>query len=339
MVHQPVHPYQSTEGWVAYHREVAAAIPDHGVVLYVRSPLIGAAGFRALAEACPNVVGVKYAVPDPIALADLVRVLGDDRLVWSCGLAESWAPYFWLSGARGFPSGLATAAPEQSLALLPALRGGVHTAAMAIWPPLRPFEDIRALRQLAALAVEVGAEVALVRDGLVARVDVPLLDRAGDGVREHRRAGRLGPVVRPVAPVDDLEPAPGLRVLVLLDARGRLLQVGQDRAPARGARRRHVQHHDRGHGEPADRPAPRLGRVLGARHDPGLGARLVVGAVQDAAGALQGAGVDDQVVDRVVAGDPAVPDQVLVPRQERQRHEHAVRPQLVLPAGGVPQRA
>ena len=146
MVHQPVHPYQSVEGWVAYHREVAAAIPDHGVVLYVRSPLVGVAGFRALADACPNVVGVKYAVPDPIALADLIRAFRDDRLVWSCGLAESFAPYFWLSGARGFTSGLATVAPQRSLALLAALRAGDFAGAMAIWQRLRPFEEMRARR-------------------------------------------------------------------------------------------------------------------------------------------------------------------------------------------------
>jgi 4-hydroxy-tetrahydrodipicolinate synthase len=169
MVHQPVHPYQSTEGWVAYHREVAEAIPDHCVILYVRSPLIGAAGFRLLAEACPNVVGVKYAVPDPIALADLIRVLGDDRLVWSCGLAESWAPYFWLSGARGFTSGLATVAPEQSLALLHALRAGDLAGAMAIWARLRSFEEMRA-RRANALNVSVVKE-ALAQLGLC-RADV-----------------------------------------------------------------------------------------------------------------------------------------------------------------------
>ena len=38
MVHQPVHPYQSLDGWVAYHREIAAAVPDLGVVAYVRDP-------------------------------------------------------------------------------------------------------------------------------------------------------------------------------------------------------------------------------------------------------------------------------------------------------------
>ena len=164
MVHQPVHPYQSTEGWVAYHGEVARAIPEYGVVLYVRSPLIGAAGFRALAQECPNVVGVKYAVPDPIALADLVRVLGDERLVWSCGLAEGWAPYFWLSGARGFTSGLATVAPEQSLALLAALKAGDFAQAMAIWRRLRPFEEMRA-RRANALNVSVVKE-ALAQLGL-----------------------------------------------------------------------------------------------------------------------------------------------------------------------------
>ena len=164
MVHQPVHPYQSTEGWVAYHREVAGAIPDHGVVLYVRSPLLGAAAFRALAQACPNVVGVKYAVPDPIALADLIRTLGSERLVWSCGLAESWAPYFWLSGARGFTSGLATVAPQRSLSLLHALRSGDFAAAMAVWQRLRRFEEMRA-RRANALNVSVVKE-ALAQLGL-----------------------------------------------------------------------------------------------------------------------------------------------------------------------------
>jgi 4-hydroxy-tetrahydrodipicolinate synthase len=164
MVHQPVHPYQSAEGWVAYHREVAAAIPDHGVLCYVRNPLLGPDAFLRLAEACPNVVGVKYAVPDPIALADLVRAVGADRLAWSCGLAESFAPHFWLSGARGFTSGLATVAPQQSLALLHRLRSGEFAEAMAVWQRLRPFEDMRA-RRANALNVSVVKE-ALAQLGL-----------------------------------------------------------------------------------------------------------------------------------------------------------------------------
>ncbi len=164
MVHQPVHPYQSTEGWVEYHRQVARAVPDLGVVCYVRSPLLKADAFLRLAEVCPNVVGVKYAVPDPIGLADLVGKVGGDRLVWSCGLAESWAPYFWLSGARGFTSGLATVAPEHSLALLDRLRAGHFGEAVALWRRLRPFEDLRA-RRSSALNVSVVKE-ALAQLGL-----------------------------------------------------------------------------------------------------------------------------------------------------------------------------
>ncbi len=55
-------------------------------------------------------------------------------------------PYLWLSGARGFTSGLATVAPERSLALLSALKAGDFPAAMAIWQRLRPFEEMRARR-------------------------------------------------------------------------------------------------------------------------------------------------------------------------------------------------
>jgi 4-hydroxy-tetrahydrodipicolinate synthase len=168
MVHQPVHPYQSTEGWVEYHRWIADAVPELGVVCYVRSARLTAAALLALADACPNVVGVKYAVPDPLALAELVEAVGP-RWAWSCGLAETWAPYFWLSGARGFTSGLATVAPGQSLQLLAQLHAGDFATATATWRRLRPFEDMRA-RDGSALNVSVVKE-ALAQLGLC-RADV-----------------------------------------------------------------------------------------------------------------------------------------------------------------------
>jgi 4-hydroxy-tetrahydrodipicolinate synthase len=37
MVHQPVHPYLSAAGWVDYHRAVAEAVPELGVVPYIRN--------------------------------------------------------------------------------------------------------------------------------------------------------------------------------------------------------------------------------------------------------------------------------------------------------------
>ena len=167
MVHQPVHPYQSQAGWVDYHRAIAEAVPDLGVVCYVRSSLIGADAFAALADACPNVVGVKYAVPDAPALPGLVDAVGAGRWVWVCGLAETWAPYFWLGGARGFTSGLANVAPAWSLALLSYLRAGDSGRAMAVWRTLKPFEDMRA-RAGSAANVSVVKE-ALAQLGLAGR--------------------------------------------------------------------------------------------------------------------------------------------------------------------------
>jgi len=112
-------------------------------------------------------------VPDPLALADLVDAVGTpsggtagggDGWVWCCGLAETWAPYFWQSGARGFTSGLATVAPRHSLDLLHRLQAGDLPGAMSLWRRLRPFEDLRA-RDGSALNVSVVKE-ALAQLGL-----------------------------------------------------------------------------------------------------------------------------------------------------------------------------
>jgi len=86
--------------------------------------------------ACPNLAGVKYAVPDVIAFADIVADTGyggAERLVWVCGLAESWAPFFWVAGAEGFTSGLASVAPELSLRLFDELDAGNPGSAMRVW--------------------------------------------------------------------------------------------------------------------------------------------------------------------------------------------------------------
>ncbi len=50
MVHQPVHPYVSVEGWIEYHRAIASEVPELGVVLYVRNETIPGLGIRAVSE-------------------------------------------------------------------------------------------------------------------------------------------------------------------------------------------------------------------------------------------------------------------------------------------------
>jgi 4-hydroxy-tetrahydrodipicolinate synthase len=146
MVHQPMNPFASPDGWVTYHERIAAGT-DLPVVLYLRDAGIAASHLLALTHSCPNVVAVKYAVPDPVRLAELTAALGE-RLTWLCGTAELWAPFAWVGGARGFTSGLANVDATLPRRLLGELRAGKATdrttAAVA------PFERLRARRGNAA---------------------------------------------------------------------------------------------------------------------------------------------------------------------------------------------
>ncbi|WP_069811948.1 dihydrodipicolinate synthase family protein [Streptomyces sp. TP-A0874] len=144
MVHQPVHPYVSPDGWVDYHRAIAEAVPELGVVPYVRDPHLDGDRIARLGAACPNVIGVKYAVPDAVRFASVARDAGLERFVWIAGLAELHAPASWSIGATGFTSGLVNIAPGLSLGLLQALRGADYPAAMRIWERIREFEELRA---------------------------------------------------------------------------------------------------------------------------------------------------------------------------------------------------
>ena len=112
MIHQPVSPYLSADGWVDYHAAIAEAVPDIGVVLYIRDPRITGRHIRELGERCPNVVGVKYGVRDMVQFAGVARDAGLARFTWLAGLAELTAPGCWTYGAQGFTSGLANVAPQ-----------------------------------------------------------------------------------------------------------------------------------------------------------------------------------------------------------------------------------
>ncbi|MEU6142083.1 dihydrodipicolinate synthase family protein [Streptomyces sp. NPDC047081] len=144
MVHQPVHPYVSQAGWVDYHRAIAEAVPELGVVPYIRNAQLSGARLAQLGEACPNVIGVKYAVPDAAKFAAFARDAGLDRFVWVAGLAEPYAPSYFSAGATGFTSGLVNVAPSVSLNMIEALRSGDYPAAMKVWEQIRRFEELRA---------------------------------------------------------------------------------------------------------------------------------------------------------------------------------------------------
>ncbi|MCX3058970.1 dihydrodipicolinate synthase family protein [Streptomyces beihaiensis] len=143
MVHQPVHPYVSEAGWVDYHRAIADAVPELGVVPYVKNAALPGARLAELGAACPNVIGVKYAVPDAARFAAFARDAGLDRFVWVAGLAEPYAPSYFSAGATGFTSGLVNVVPGISLSMIEALRSGDYPAAMKVWERIRRFEELR----------------------------------------------------------------------------------------------------------------------------------------------------------------------------------------------------
>lgn len=143
MVHQPVHPYVAQSGWVDYHRAIAGAVPELGVVPYIRNAQLPGARLAELADSCPNVIGVKYAVPDAARFAAFSRDAGLDRFVWVAGLAEPYAPSYFSAGATGFTSGLVNVAPAVSLNMIEALRSGDYPAAMKVWEQIRRFEELR----------------------------------------------------------------------------------------------------------------------------------------------------------------------------------------------------
>jgi len=144
MIHQPVHPYLSPAGWVDYNAAVAAAVPELGVLPYLKSRAITGGHIAQLADRAPNVIGLKYSVDDPVHFAAVRADAGGDRLLWIAGLAEPYAPAYWQAGARGFTSGLANVAPQVALDLLAALRSGDRREVQEAWLRLRRFEELRA---------------------------------------------------------------------------------------------------------------------------------------------------------------------------------------------------
>ena len=144
MIHQPVHPYVSAEGWVDYHAAIAGAVPDLGVVLYIRDERRTGAQIAALADRAPNIVGVKYGVRDATKFAAVARDAGIDRFTWLAGAAELTAPAYWAVGAHAFTSGLANVNPGLALSMLDALRANDFGAAMKVWESVRRFEELRA---------------------------------------------------------------------------------------------------------------------------------------------------------------------------------------------------
>ena len=142
MVHQPPDPFVAPRGVVEYVRRIADAGDGLPLMLYLRNDAIGTG---AIADLCaiPGVVGVKWATPNPLKLAEAIAAC-DPGIIWVGGLAEVWAPALYAVGARGFTSGLINIWPERSLAIHAALEGGDYVKARSLIADMAAFEEIRA---------------------------------------------------------------------------------------------------------------------------------------------------------------------------------------------------
>lgn len=142
MVHQPPDPFVAPRGVVDYVQRIAEAGQGLPIVIYLRNDAIGLDAIAALCNV-PNVVGVKWATPAPLRLAEAKR-RADPSIVWVGGLAETWAPPFYAVGARGFTSGLINVWPAHSVAIHKALEAGDYASANALIGIMETFERLRA---------------------------------------------------------------------------------------------------------------------------------------------------------------------------------------------------
>lgn len=142
MVHQPPDPFVAPRGIVDYIRRVHEAADGLPIMLYLRNDTIGT---KAIAEisSLEGVVGVKWATPNPMKLAEAMAA-SPDHVVWVCGLAETWAPPLYALGARGFTSGLINVWPEHSVAIHQALDAGDYVEAGRLIARMAAFEEVRA---------------------------------------------------------------------------------------------------------------------------------------------------------------------------------------------------
>jgi 4-hydroxy-tetrahydrodipicolinate synthase len=144
MVHYPQHVFSSEEGLLSYYRTIIEAAKDLNVVLYKKGPLLTDAMLEKLMT-FENLVGVKYAFGRIVDFSRTVHRLGH-RIVWSCGTAERFAPFFFLAGAKAFTSGLCNFAPQVSRRMFDALKKGDFKEAMEVQRMITPLEDLRESR-------------------------------------------------------------------------------------------------------------------------------------------------------------------------------------------------
>lgn len=141
MIMYPQHVFASEEGAFDYYRAILNSAKGMNIVLYKKGPLLSDDVLRKLMK-FESLVGVKYAFGRIVDFAKTVQDLGTS-IIWSCGSAERFAPFFWLAGAKAFTSGLGNFAPKVTARMYDALSKGDYATAMEIQQMITPLEYLR----------------------------------------------------------------------------------------------------------------------------------------------------------------------------------------------------
>ncbi|MFW9925918.1 MAG: dihydrodipicolinate synthase family protein [Candidatus Thorarchaeota archaeon] len=147
MIHYPQHVFVSEEGLLSYYRTLLKAAKGLNVVLYKKGPLLSDDTLEKLIV-YENLIGVKYAFGRIVDFSRTVHRFGD-QILWSCGTAERFVPFFWLAGAKAFTSGLCNFAPHVSRRMFEALKKNDYDEAMNVQRMITPLEDLREGREKA----------------------------------------------------------------------------------------------------------------------------------------------------------------------------------------------
>lgn len=185
MGHHPMDPFAAPAAQARYFLELAdtCSVP---VIAYVRSDTMAVADFSLLAQH-GNIAGIKFASPNLMLLAEVIRATKNAPAIWVCGLAEGWAPAFYAMGARGFTSGLVNVFPQRSHAIHRALETGNYAEARRLIDAIAGFEAMRT-------KYGNGANVTVVKEALgilgedVGPVRKPGLEALNDEERAALRA-------------------------------------------------------------------------------------------------------------------------------------------------------
>ncbi|MBN2229187.1 MAG: dihydrodipicolinate synthase family protein [Candidatus Thorarchaeota archaeon] len=141
MIMYPQHVFASEEGILDYYRTLLDSSKGISVVLYKKGSLLSDSVLSKLLV-YDNLVGVKYAFGRIVDFSQSVQKIGH-KIIWSCGTAERFAPFFFLAGARAFTSGLGNFAPNVTKQMYDALKNGDYSSAMKIQEMISPLEFLR----------------------------------------------------------------------------------------------------------------------------------------------------------------------------------------------------